>query len=117
VAGGEEDPVGLGRALGVVLQDGQGDQGRGGVALVYQDLEAVGGQDRKGGGPGGLGEGVGVLGQEDGPRGPKALPEVGDGQMARTWASVKVALRLVPRWPLVPKATRSRGFSGSGSAS
>jgi hypothetical protein len=34
--------------------------------------------------------------------------------MARMWASLNAPSSAAPRWPLVPKATRSRGLSGSG---
>jgi len=34
--------------------------------------------------------------------------------MAAMWSSLKAVLREEPRWPLVPKATRSAGFETSG---
>ena len=34
--------------------------------------------------------------------------------IARMWASLNAPSSAAPRWPLVPKATRSRGLSGSG---
>ena len=52
----------------VVGEDGVGEDGGGGVGrgrLVDHDLDAVGGEDFEGGGEGGLGEGVGVFGEEE----------------------------------------------------
>ena len=38
-------------------------------------------------------------------------------EVARMCASLKVPARLLPRWPLVPKATRCSGSLGSGRVS
>ncbi len=55
-------------AVGVVGEDGVREGGGGGVAEVVVDegFDVVGGEDLEGGGEGGLGEGVGVFGEEEG---------------------------------------------------
>ena len=53
--------------LRVVGEDGVGERGGGGVGEVVVDdgFDVVGGEDFEGGGEGGLGEGVGVLREEE----------------------------------------------------
>ena len=69
VRGGDDDAVGaVELEVGVVGEDGVGEGGGGGVAEVFvdHDFDVVGGEDLEGGGEGGLGEGVGVLREEEG---------------------------------------------------
>jgi len=67
--------------LGVVGEDGVGEYGGGGVGEVGvdHDVDVVSGEDLEGGGEGGLGEGVGVLRQEEWAGGVLVATVVDDG--------------------------------------
>ncbi len=68
VRGRDDDAVGAVQfQVAIAGEDGVGEGGRGGVAevLVDHDLDVVGGEDFERGGEGGLGEGVGVLREEE----------------------------------------------------
>ena len=78
-------------------------------------FDAVGGEHFQGGALGRAGQGVGVLAHEERAVDPLARRYSQMAWvMARMWASVKVPLSGVPRWPLVPKITRCVGSSKSG---
>jgi hypothetical protein len=67
--------------LRVVGEDGVGERGGWGVGEVGvdHDVDVVGGEDFEGGGEGGLGEGVGVLCEEEGAGGVLVVAVVDDG--------------------------------------
>ena len=78
-------------------------------------VDAVGREDFEGGGEGGLGEGVGVLREEERPggvlRGAVLDDSLRDGEDVRV---VEAGVQREPRWPDVPKADALRGDAGVG---
>ncbi len=72
VGGGDDDAVAaMELEVGIAGEDGVGEHWGGGVAevLVDEDFDVVGGEDLESGDEGGLGEGVGVFGEEEGAEG------------------------------------------------
>ena len=118
VGRGDDDAVGsVELEVGVAGEDGVGEGGRGGVAevVVDDDFDVVGGEDLERGGEGGLGEGVGVFGEEEGAEGVLGGAVFDDGLGdGGDVVVVEAAAKAQPRWPEVPKATRWAGMAGSG---